>query len=102
MKTRLSQALPHSKCEKTIGGKVLIAAPAARPIGKLRLIQFLPALCPKAHPSQSPQMFFIGRENSAAGLQLLNDFEGNVFMAQVQITGSLRNAPRAALSRRLE
>lgn len=50
-------SLATLKCDKTIGGKVLIAAPAARPMGKLKLIQFLPALCPKAHPSQSPQMF---------------------------------------------
>lgn len=34
---------------------------------------------------------FIGKENSAAGLQSLNDLGGNIFMVQVQITESFHS-----------
>lgn len=79
MKSWHAQASPHSKCDKTIRGKVLIAAPAPRPIGKLKLIQFLPALCPKAHPSQSPQMFSSAEEKAPRACSHLTTLEGRFF-----------------------
>lgn len=78
METRRSRASPHLKCDKTIGGKVLIAAPAARPVGKLNLIQFFACTVSKRSSFTISSNVFIGKENGAAGLHSLHDFGGTV------------------------
>lgn len=96
MKTRRSQASLHSKCDKTIGGKVLIAAPAARQA--YRQTEADPILASAVSKRSSftiSSNVFIGKENSAAGLQPLNGLGGNIFIVQVQITESFSNTPRA-------
>lgn len=90
METRRSQASLHSKCDKTIGVKVLIAAPAARPVGKLKLIQFFSALCPKAHPSQTPLRFSSAKKIAPQAFNHLMTWQETFFMVQVQVTESFQ------------